>query len=312
VIDQFGGQPLPDDAVAAAPRSGEVSNVAPSFVPSPLAIAAPGVAPIADVPTGAIASNSPTPTSTAAAVPSRSDVESASVLRLQQLLADLKYLPVTFTPAVSEAITVNHGTTVAAQLAMMSAPPDGAFAMRFSSTPQPLADLWVPGALTPMTNGAIMAFKNLHKMKPDATTDRAFWTALLSDAASGQIDPAPYSWAWTTMTRPETLQIWVDGAFVLSTAANTGIPAAPTPRGSWPVYARYRSQTMSGTNPNGSHYRDPGVPYVSYFHGGDAVHGFLRGSYGRPQSLGCVELPYSAASQVWQLIDYGTVVTVSS
>jgi L,D-transpeptidase catalytic domain len=312
VIDQFAGRSLPDDAAAAAARSGELGNAAaPSFVPSPLAIAAPGVAPIADVPAVAVASNSPTPTSTTAAVPSRSDVASASVLRLQQLLADLKYLPVTFTPTVNEDTPVNQDTTVAAQLAMMSAPPDGTFAMRFSSTPQPLADLWVPGALTPVTIGAIMAFRNLHKMVPDATTDQAFWTALLSDAASGQVDPAPYSWAWTTMTRPETLQVWVDGAFVLSTAANTGIAAAPTPRGSWPVYARYRTQTMSGTNPNGSHYRDPGVPYVNYFHGGDAVHGFLRGSYGRPQSLGCVELSYSAASQVWKLIDYGTVVTVS-
>ena len=143
---------------------------------------------------------------------------------------------------------------------MLAAPPDGTFAMRFSLTPQPLADLWVPDELTPLTTGAIMAFKSMHKMKPDASTDQAFWTALLSDVATDRFDPAPYSWAWTTMTRPETLQIWVDGTFVLSTAANTGIAAAPTPRGSWPVYARYRSQTMSGTNPNGTHYRDPGVP----------------------------------------------------
>ncbi len=239
-------------------------------------------------------------------MPSASDVDSASVLRLQQLLAELHYLPLTFTP------TVSPSNTTAAQLAMMSAPPDGTFAMRFPFTPQPLASLWVPGALTPMTTGAVMAFKNMHKMKPDATTDQAFWTALLSDAANGSVDPAPYSWAWTTMSRPEMLEIWVDGDFVFTSAANTGIPAAPTPRGSWPVFARYRSQTMSGTNPNGTKYRDPGVPYVNYFHGGDAIHGFLRGSYGRPQSLGCVELPYNAASEVWKLIDYGTVVTVSS
>ena len=41
---------------------------------------------------------------------------------------------------------------------------------------------------------------------------------------------------------------------------------------------------MSGTNPDGSHYSDPGVPWVSYFNGGDALHGFLRASYGsRPE-----------------------------
>ena len=68
---------------------------------------------------------------------------------------------------------------------------------------------------------------------------------------------------------------------------------------------------MSGTNPDGSHYSDPGVPYVAYFNGGDAVHGFVRGSYGWPQSLGCVELPYGAAAVVYKYDPIGTLVTVS-
>jgi lipoprotein-anchoring transpeptidase ErfK/SrfK len=69
---------------------------------------------------------------------------------------------------------------------------------------------------------------------------------------------------------------------------------------------------MQGTNPDGTHYNDPGVPWVSYFNGGDAVHGFLRGSYGSPQSLGCVELPYAAAATAFQLMNYGTLVTVTT
>jgi len=68
--------------------------------------------------------------------------------------------------------------------------------------------------------------------------------------------------------------------------------------------------TMSGTNPDGSHYNDPGVRWISYFHGGDAIHAFPRGSYGTPQSLGCVELPYTAASQVWPYTPVGTLVTI--
>ena len=42
--------------------------------------------------------------------------------------------------------------------------------------------------------------------------------------------------------------------------------------------------TMSGTNPDGSHYVDPGIQWVSYFNGGDALHGFVRGSYGFPRA----------------------------
>ena len=55
---------------------------------------------------------------------------------------------------------------------------------------------------------------------------------------------------------------------------------------------------MSGTNPDGSHYNDPGIRWISYFHGGDALHAFNRASFGTPQSLGCVELPLDAAARV--------------
>jgi lipoprotein-anchoring transpeptidase ErfK/SrfK len=81
-------------------------------------------------------------------------------------------------------------------------------------------------------------------------------------------------------------------------------------QGLFPVFEHALSVTMSGTNPNGSHYSDPGVPYVSYFNGGDALHGFLRGSYGSAQSLGCVEMPYSEAASVYPFTPIGTLVNV--
>jgi lipoprotein-anchoring transpeptidase ErfK/SrfK len=68
---------------------------------------------------------------------------------------------------------------------------------------------------------------------------------------------------------------------------------------------------MSGTNPDGSHYADP-VEWVSYFNGGDAVHYFPRGSYGWNQSLGCVELPWSTAQDAYDLLPYGSLVTVTA
>ncbi len=71
------------------------------------------------------------------------------------------------------------------------------------------------------------------------------------------------------------------------------------------------STTMSGTNPDGSHYSDPGIPYVSYFNGGDALHGFLRAQYGLPQSLGCVEMSYADAGQVYPYTPIGTLVNVA-
>ena len=55
---------------------------------------------------------------------------------------------------------------------------------------------------------------------------------------------------------------------------------------------------------------DPHIPDVSYFIGGDALHGFTRASYGSPQSLGCVEMPYSMAAQVFPYTPIGTLVDV--
>jgi hypothetical protein len=74
----------------------------------------------------------------------------------------------------------------------------------------------------------------------------------------------------------------------------------------------------SGTAPDnafnavtiGNHYDDPNVPWTSYFHGGDVVHGFVRSGYGYPQSLGCVDLSLAAAATAWHDMPYGMLVTV--
>jgi lipoprotein-anchoring transpeptidase ErfK/SrfK len=67
---------------------------------------------------------------------------------------------------------------------------------------------------------------------------------------------------------------------------------------------------MNGTNPNGTTYHDL-VHWINYFHGGQAVHGFVRASYGFPQSLGCVELPVATAQVAFSDLAIGDLVTVA-
>ena len=67
---------------------------------------------------------------------------------------------------------------------------------------------------------------------------------------------------------------------------------------------------VSGTNPDGTRYHDPGIRWISYLNHGDAIHAFNRSSVGTPQSLGCVELPLAAAANVWPYTPIGTLVTV--
>jgi hypothetical protein len=233
-------------------------------------------------------------------------VPRGSLLRMRQMLADLGYLPLRF-DAAGGAVA----TTPVAQLRAAVDPPDGTFAWRFPKTPAALKGLWVSSSeRATMVRGAIMAFETAHGMTADGFPSMTVFRALLRDELARRRAKGGYSYVFVDETLPQTLTLWHNGRVVLRTPVNTGISSRPTDLGTFPVYAHLTSTTMSGTNPDGSHYNDPGVPWVNYFSGGDAVHGFYRGSYGWPQSLGCVEVPVPTAGQIFPYVQVGTLVTV--
>ena len=239
-----------------------------------------------------------------------------STLRLEEILAQLGYLPLTWTPTASTAAaaaapstaTVPGLTSPATELSAAYAPPAGNFEW-LPGYPSRLHSFWTPGKANMLDRGAITGFEADHKLPPDGVAGPTVWKALLAAAAADEKNTHGYSYAITSERIPETLTIWHDGRKVFSSPANTGIGVAPTALGTYPVYLKLQFQVMSGTNPDGSHYADP-VSWVSYFNGGDAVHYFPRGSFGYLQSLGCVELPYSAAKRAYPYLPYGTLVTV--
>ena len=232
---------------------------------------------------------------------------SYSTLRLQQLLAQLGYLPMTWAAAPHATIVA---TSPAQQLAAAYDPPAGTFSWTNGGWPSALYSFWEQGKPNTMTRGAVTGFEADHGLPTDGDTGPAVWKALLKAAEAGQANTHGYSYAIAREGTPETLTIWHEGTEVFHSLANTGIGIAPTPVGTFPVYEKLPFQIMSGSNPDGSHYADP-VKWVSYFSGGAAVHYFARGSYGWPQSLGCVELPYSAAKEAYPYLPYGTLVTVT-
>jgi peptidoglycan hydrolase-like protein with peptidoglycan-binding domain len=229
---------------------------------------------------------------------------SYSTLRLQQLLAQLGYLPLTWAPS---AAAPAPGTTNA-QLSAAFEPPAGTFSWQ-GGYPAALTSQWVPGQPNLVQAGAIRAFEYQHGLTMDGTAGPAVWRALLRAAAGGATNSAGYTYALASKANPETLTIWHNGHVVLHTLANTGISVAPTAAGTFPVYIRYAFQIMRGTNPDGSKYADP-VQNVAYFNGGDAVHYFPRSSFGYPQSLGCVELPLAQSAVAYRYLTYGSLVTV--
>lgn len=233
-------------------------------------------------------------------------VPRGTTLRLQQLLATLGYLPVSFEPSGPVV-----GPALADQVRAAIHPPAGSFHWRYANVPGALRTDWSPGAAGVVTRGAVMAFENDHGITPDGDPGPIVWKALLAAAVRGERSSFGYTFVMVSKGSPESINVWHDGRTVVSGPVNTGVAAAQTASGIYPVFEHLPSTTMSGTNPDGSHYSDPGIPWVSYFNGGDALHGFHRASYGFPQSDGCVEMPYGQAARVYPYTPIGTLVDVS-
>jgi L,D-transpeptidase catalytic domain len=233
-------------------------------------------------------------------------VPAGSILRLHQLLAWAGYLPVTWHPSADPARTAR------AQTAAVAAPPPGRFTWRFAHTPPELRALWQPDSWNEVTRGAVMMFEDQHGLDVDGFVGPKVWRALLMDVLAGKRRDGGYSFVYVHRRLPQSLTLWHDGQTILSSPGNTGVPAAPTQLGTFPVFEHIPIGTMSGTNPDGTHYHDPGIRYISYFNHGDAIHAFTRASFGTPQSLGCVELPLDVAARVWPYTPIGTLVTIEN
>ncbi len=252
-----------------------------------------------------------------------------SVRGLQQTLAKLDYLPYkahastrAIEAAQAASVGANNATDVAGQARATEAA--NAYEARriaaidaFDPSPDPPrprlheAPPLEYGQLDETTKGAVMVFQSEHEIEPTGTPEAATWKALLHAAEKHERARAPYTFVTVSEALPETLEVHRDDHVVLSTPVNTGVPGAETAQGIFPIFARFVSTTMVGTDPDGTKYIAPDVPWVNYFNGGDAVHGYPRASYGFPQSNGCVELPIETAQTVFGMLKIGDIVEVS-
>jgi hypothetical protein len=260
-------------------------------------------------------------------------------IRLEdQFLATLHYLPVKFVPVVTATTTTTVPTTTTTVPSTTTTTPSttttiaapatakvsskkakkpsrtslqkGSFVWRFPKIVGPIKSLWKVGTDNVVLQGALDNFQAVHGLTWNTGMTTATWQLLVQAAAKNQYDPNSYNYVVVMMGSPEKLYLYVNGHHTYTSYVNTGVSSAPTTTGTYPVYERFTVTTMSGTYPDGKTYSDPGIPWVSYFHGGDALHGFLRSQYGFPQSLGCVEMPFASAQHLWPYTPIGTLVSV--
>ncbi len=257
-------------------------------------------------------------------------------IRLEdQFLATLRYLPVAFKPTTSmttptttttttttpPASTTTTSTTIPSTTTTTTTTPQpkppaptalrsGSFVWRYPSLPSAVRSQWSVGTDNVVLKGALMSFQRVEGLTTTGSMNAATWHALTQAVVQDHRDPSGYDYVYVSKTLPEHLELYVNGKVVFTSPVNTGVSAAPTVDGTFPVYLRFTTTTMSGMLPNGQPYHDTGIPWVSYFNGGDALHGFIRSSYGWPQSLGCVEMPFSEAAVLWPHTPIGTLVSV--
>jgi len=187
-------------------------------------------------------------------------------------------------------------------------------------------------------NGATTQYFVYGRLELDATANNAVRVTQLGLLGHGPADPrvsapdgadqigdapvtdiqgvTPHQGHWVLVNLARQ-HLWAfDGTnLVQDLAVSTGLPATPTPTGSFWIQQRFRSQEMIGPG-----YDLPNVPYVQYFGNdqlswgaGYSLHGtYWHHNWGHPMSHGCINLPTDFAAWLWDWADIGTPVEIIS
>jgi hypothetical protein len=229
----------------------------------------------------------------------RWQVVSGSLLRLQQLLARLGYLPLDWQPADSP-----DGGSAPAQLRAALHPPPGSFRWRYPNIPRQLATLWHPGRPNLLTAAALLDFEAQHGLSGDASAEAALWQTLLADAAANRASTTSgYSYILVSRATPQTLSLWHNGQILIRSRVNAGTTTAPVQTGSYPIRRRAARESPAGAS-------QP-IRWISYFGASGSLHSSNRRSYGHPQSSDGIELPARSAYRLWPYTGIGTLITIA-
>jgi lipoprotein-anchoring transpeptidase ErfK/SrfK len=118
-------------------------------------------------------------------------------------------------------------------------------------------------------------------------------------------------WIEVDLTK-QYLRAWQGTTLVYGTSVSTGKASTPTPTGTFSIYQKVRSETMTGGTRGIDYYYLTNVPHTMYFLGGGyAIHGaYWHTNWGTPMSRGCVNLPLGAAEWLYNWAPMGTTVWI--
>ena len=99
----------------------------------------------------------------------------------------------------------------------------------------------------------------------------------------------------------QMLRAWEGNKIVMEFAISSG-KWFPTPKGTYNIWYKTRSQTMKGGSRElGTYYNLPNVPHNMFFYKGFAVHGaYWHSNFGTPMSHGCVNAPLDKVASLFE------------
>ena len=104
----------------------------------------------------------------------------------------------------------------------------------------------------------------------------------------------------------QTAYAYENGVLQRSAIMSSGLPDTPTVKGNFKITRKLPSRHMVGPD-----YNLPGVPWVSYFYAGYAIHGtYWHNNFGTPMSHGCVNMTTADAKWFYDFAPVGTPVHV--
>lgn len=98
----------------------------------------------------------------------------------------------------------------------------------------------------------------------------------------------------------QKVRAWEGNTLVMEFPISSG-KWAPTPKGTFNIWYKTRSQSMiGGSQALGTYYNLPNVPNNMFFYKGYALHGaYWHNNFGSPMSHGCVNEPLANAAQIF-------------
>ncbi|MBI2086299.1 L,D-transpeptidase [Candidatus Daviesbacteria bacterium] len=98
----------------------------------------------------------------------------------------------------------------------------------------------------------------------------------------------------------QKLRAWEGNKLIMEFSISSGL-WAPTPKGTFNIWYKTRSQSMvGGSQALGTYYNLPNVPHNMFFYQGYAIHGaYWHNNFGHPMSHGCVNSPLASAAQIF-------------